>query len=505
MAPRGGVFGGTGQEYLNQNYINGMPVSAINAQGDPTTVRNAVSVDAIDQFQVKTNGAGVQFGGAGVTNYTIKSGGDRIHGTVFDYIRNTALDTWGYFSKVPAGNGYAIKPGEHQNSYGGSLGGPILKNKMFYFGTYEGFHYTKISNTPQYLTVPTLRERVGDFTDAFGTGDASQNGVAGIWDPVPGGNRNQFRGLLNGVPTFNVIPQQEISSISTYLAQALPVPTTTAISNNYLAGLPLENDDYRVNVRVDYTISQKHKVSIIGLGGNNGYNTIPKYNSQIELPFPYAAGTFQSQKAANGIITYTFIATQHLINTLNYGYTRTWGQSFSPTQGTKYTAAAAGIGGLPAGNSSSTFPSISFGGGGTSAQIAPTSWAANVNSGPQATNTYTIIDNLLWVKGPAQPDVRSSGAMAGYECCILRWIQRPIEPVLQRVQHRESELHQRRRCERSAGRLGLCELSCRCALHGKRAHADHLGCRWPLQAHRTIYSGQLAYHAEADRAAWCAL
>ncbi len=78
-----GVFGGTGQEYLNQNYINGMPVSTISAQGDPTTVRNAVSVDAIDQFQVKTNGAGVAFGGAGVTNYTIKSGGDAIHGTVF--------------------------------------------------------------------------------------------------------------------------------------------------------------------------------------------------------------------------------------------------------------------------------------------------------------------------------------------------------------------------------------------------------------------------------------
>ena len=394
-----GVFGGTGQEFLNQTYINGMPVSTINAQGSPATVSSAVSVDAVDQFQVKTNGASVQFGGAGVSNYTIKAGGDRMHGTVFDYIRNTAFDTWGYFSKAPAGNGIAVKPGEHQNSYGGSLGGPILKEKLFYFFTYEGFHYTKISNTPQYLTVPTLRERQGDFTDAFGTGDATQAQTAGIFDPVPGGNRNQFRGLLNGVPTFNVIPQQEISSISQYLAKALPAPTSLSTVNNYLAGLPLENDDYTIDARLDYTASAKHKLSVIGVGGNHGYGSIPRYSNQIQLPFPYAAGVFTAQKTATGIITYTYVATQHLINTLNYGYTRTWGQSFSPTSNTPYTSAQAGIGNLPAGNASNTFPGVTFAGGGLSSQVAPQSWANNVNSGPVATNNYTVIDNLVWVRG----------------------------------------------------------------------------------------------------------
>ncbi len=201
-----------------------------------------------------------------------------------------------------------------------------------------------------------MRERSGDFTDAFGTGDATQTGVNGIFDPVPGGNRPQFHGLLNGVPTFNVIPQGEISSISQYLAQALPPPTNLSTVNNYLAGLPLENDDYRIDLRLDYTISASQKLSIIGLGGNNGYNTIPHYSNQIQLPFPYAAGTFQSQKSANGIITHVYTITPRIVNTLNYGYTRTWGQSFSPTQGTKYTAAKAGIGGLPPGNSSDTFP-----------------------------------------------------------------------------------------------------------------------------------------------------
>ena len=394
-----GVYGGTGQEFLNQSYIDGMPVSTISAQGDPTPVRNAVSVDAVDQFQVKTNGAGVAFGGAGVTNYTIKAGGDKIHGTVFDYIRNTAFDTWGYFSKSPGANGYAVKPGEHQNSYGASLGGPIIKGKLFYFGTYEGFHYTKISNTPQYLTVPTLRERVGDFTDAFGTGDATQPNTAGIFDPTPGGNRSQFRGLLNGVPTFNVINQNEISSISQYLAKALPAPTNLSTVNNYLAGLPLENDDYTVDARLDYTINARNKLSVTSVGGVRGYGSIPNYKSQIELPFPYAAGVFTAQKTSTGVLTYTFVATQRLINSLKYGFTRTWGQSFSPTDNTPYTAAKAGIKNLPAGNASNTFPSVTFQGGATSGESAPTSWSNNVDSGPQATNNFTIIDNLLWVKG----------------------------------------------------------------------------------------------------------
>lgn len=395
----GGVYGGSGQEFLNQSYINGMPVSTINAQGDPTTVRNAVSVDAVDQFQVKTNGASVQFGGAGVTNYSIKAGSEQIHGTLFDYIRNTAFDTWGYFSKAAGANGYAVKPGEHQNSYGGSIGGPIVKDKLFYFFTYEGFHYTKISNTPQYLTVPTMRERQGDFTDAFGTGDASQPGTAGIWDPIPGGNRSQFRGLLNGVPTFNVIPQSEISSISQYLAKALPPPTNLSTVNNYLAGLPLENDDYRLDARLDYTITPRHKVSIIGLGGVNGFGKIAQYSNQIQLPFPYSAGRYTAQKTTTGIITYTYIASQSIVNTLNYGYTRGWGNYFSPTANTPYTAAQAGIGNTPAGNASDTFPGVSFAGGAVSAESSPTNWSSNVNSGPQATNNYTVIDNLVWVKG----------------------------------------------------------------------------------------------------------
>jgi len=388
-----GVYGGSGAQNLNENYIEGIPVSNISAQGDNTPVSQAVSADAVDQFSVQTNGASAAFGGAGVTNYTIKSGGNQLHGTVFDFIRNTMFDTWGYFAKVPSSNGKATKPGEHQNSYGGSLGGPIIKDKLFFFGTYEGFHYTTVSNTPQYITIPTLQERTGNFTDDFGTVTAL------LYDPRSG-NRIPFQGLLNGVPTYNVMPQASISPISTYLQSQLPNPTNLLTVNNYLAGLPLENADYTIDARIDYTISARNKFSVVGVAGNRGFGNEPDYSTLTQLPAPYATGSFTNSKTASGVLSYTIVASQTLINSLKYGFTRTWGEKFSVSNGTPYNSAAAGILGLPSGNATSSMPSVSFGNSAeTGSATAPTNWGSSPSSGPGGTNTFTVIDNLQWIKG----------------------------------------------------------------------------------------------------------
>jgi len=397
-----GVYGGTGQTNLNENYIEGIPVSNIQSQGDNSPVAKAVSVDAVDQFSVQTNGASTAFGGAGVSNYTIKSGGNQLHGTIFDYIRNTAFDTWGYFSKVPSqGTGFATKPGEHQNSYGGSLGGPIIKDKLFFFGTYEGFSYTKTSNTPQYITVPTLVERTGNFTDQFGSSSP------GIFDTTTAA-RGPFQGMLNGVPTYNVIPTSEISSISNYWQQALPAPTNLATVQNYLAGLPLQNQDYTIDARIDYTISARNKFSIVGVAGNQGFGSQPDYSNLQQLPKPYAAGSFTNSKTASGVLSYTFVASQTIINSLKYGYTRTWGELFSISQGTKYNSAAAGVGNLPPGNASQSMPNVTFQQGEVyttptaqefNSALQPANWGSTANSGPIATNTYTVLDSLQWIKG----------------------------------------------------------------------------------------------------------
>jgi len=417
-----GIYGGTGQNNLNANYVEGVPVSNISAQGDGTPVANAVSVDAVNQFSVQTSGASVSFGGAGVTNYTINSGGNQFHGTVFDFVRNTMFDTWGY-TKVPAANGFETKPAEHQNSYGASIGGPILKDKLFFFGSYEGFRYTKISNTPQFITVPTMDNRQGNFTDLHGSTSSS------IQDPTTtygSTGRPPFQGLLNGVPTYNVIPAAEFSSISLALQAALPAPTSSSTFNNFLASLPLANNNYSVDVKIDYTINSRNKFSLTALGGNVGYGGAPNYSSYTQLPVPYAGGTYTNQKTASGILSYTYIASQTLINSIKYGYTRNWGEGFPLSAGksmptelpsvSQYfgpgvvppipvtmpsvpgcnggeNACAVGITNLPAGNASTNMPSVSFSGG-----TAPAGWASSSSTGPKGVNTYTIVENLTWIK-----------------------------------------------------------------------------------------------------------
>ena len=414
-----GIYGGTGQNNLNQNYVEGMPVNSAgdNSQGSGTQVANAVSVDAVDQFSVQTSGASTSFGGAGSTNYTIKSGGNQFHGTVFEILRNTMFDSWGY-TKVPSSaTGTEEKPGEHQDSYGGSLGGPILKDKLFFFGSYEGFHYTKISNTPSYITVPTMLNRTGDFTDALGSVTVQ------ISDPTanPSGSRPAWQGIKNGIPTYNVIPNgqngnlvNEISNISAYLQSALPAPTNAATFNNYLASLPLANQDYSVDARIDYTLNSRHKFSLVSLAGNQGYGGQPAYGSYTQLPVPYASGTYTNKKTASGILSYTFIASQTVINSLKYSFTRSWGQGFSLTAGKtspllpapqnvtacpkgNENACAAGINNLPAGNASNDMPSVSF--NADSGPTAPANWSSTSTTGPTATNTFSLLDELTWIKG----------------------------------------------------------------------------------------------------------
>jgi hypothetical protein len=403
-----GIYGGTGQTNLNENYIDGVPVTHVSQQGSSNPVSSAVSVDAVDQFSVQTSGASTSFAGAGSTNYTIKSGGNQFHGTVFDIIRNTMFDTWGYFAKVPNSNGFATKPGEHQNSYGGSVGGPILKDKLFFFGSYEGFHYTALSNTPQYITIPTVAERTGNFTDVLGTVQGN------IVDPSTAAHL-PYQGLLNGIPTYNVMPTSSISTISAYLQSGLPQPTNLSTFSNYLAALPVENSDYSIDARIDYTINQRNKFSLTSVGGNIGYGGQPFYSTQSQLPIPYAAGQFTNQKTATGILSYVYIASQSLINSLKYSYTRNWGQGFSLTAnrtdpkmpapqnpGTtcppgNENSCAAGINNLPPGLASSSMPVVNF--NADSGPTAPSNWASTASSGPRATNTYFAVDELQWIKG----------------------------------------------------------------------------------------------------------
>ena len=175
---------------------------------DPTfnTLNLSPSPDAVQEFKVQTGSYSAEMGGAGggQINIVTRSGSNRFHGTAYEFIRNGAMDASTFASM---GNNHLV-----QNNFGASFGGPIVKNKTFFFVNYEGFRMVKAMTMID--TVPTEAEINGDF---------SQSGV-NIYDPTtPVGTtgRAQFQdgGVLNKIPQDRINPTAQM-----FLMQHVPMP-----------------------------------------------------------------------------------------------------------------------------------------------------------------------------------------------------------------------------------------------------------------------------------------
>src|SRR5579875_1572426 len=144
-----------GEAFSKEIYIQGLPVTTSELQGDFRNLVNGTSVEVVDQFQVLTNGIPAYYQGQGVENYVFKSGTNAFHGDAYEFLRNTSLDSRGFFS--------AKTPLEIQNEFGGSFGGPILKNRLFFFANYDGYRLRQ-GAVPSFYSLPTEAERNGDFS-----------------------------------------------------------------------------------------------------------------------------------------------------------------------------------------------------------------------------------------------------------------------------------------------------------------------------------------------------
>src|ERR1022692_1224714 len=116
------------------------------------------TLDSIAEFRILTNNFDAQYGNysGGVVNVVTKSGGNQVHGSGFEFLRNTDLDARNFFS--PERSFY------RQNQFGGTAGGPIRKNKVFFFGDYQGTRTSQGFDTGL-ISVPTLADRKGDLRD----------------------------------------------------------------------------------------------------------------------------------------------------------------------------------------------------------------------------------------------------------------------------------------------------------------------------------------------------
>jgi len=145
--------------------------------------------DAIDEFRVQTSVASAQFGRAGgaLVVTTIKSGTNEYHGSAFEFNRNTNLNAESFFTSP-----HTPTPKFNRNQFGGTVGGPIIKNKLFLFGDYEGLRQ-QIPGSPEYATVPTDNMRQGNFSELLNIpcGGGNLTGLNPLPDPTdPTGKKN---------------------------------------------------------------------------------------------------------------------------------------------------------------------------------------------------------------------------------------------------------------------------------------------------------------------------
>lgn len=207
------------------------------------------SVDAIQEFRVETADYSAQYGRAagGLVVATLKSGTNQFHGDAFEFLRNSDFDARGFF----ANRNNLPTPTLRRNQFGGTLGGPVLRNRLFFFVSYQGTR--QASQTTGATTVPTRQETDGNF------------GSIAIYNPfaVTAGKRQQFPG--------NLIPASLMDPVAMKLAALYPVPNQPGLINNYAYNQSLTNNADEVDSRFDVQFSV-HDSAFVSFSHNNSEN-----------------------------------------------------------------------------------------------------------------------------------------------------------------------------------------------------------------------------------------
>lgn len=322
--------------------------------------------DALAEFKVETANYSAEYGRAGgaVLNAVTKSGANRVFGDIWEYNRNAWFDANDYFLNMAQ----QPRPSYNRNQYGFSLGGPIRRNKIFFFMDYEGL---RIRQGQAYTSsVPTNHERSSgftDFTDLITGQKGSQTDILGRTTPLgtifdPATTRYLTKGYLDPVTgrvalttgyvrdpfPQNIVPLNRISTVASKLLALFPAPNTnlTGIVNNYVSAPVLQQQSDSFDVRVDQNLS-----SVDELFARGSYALTPRI---IPTPCPGLAECGVSATVGNedtnieGIaLGETHIFSSTFVNELRVGYNRIHMDRIAPYGTTAGLNQQNGIPGIP--------------------------------------------------------------------------------------------------------------------------------------------------------------
>ena len=354
-----GAFAANGLRPAENNYL----LDGIDNNSDTVDFLNGTNfvvlppVDAIEEFKVETSGFSAQYGrsGAAVLNATIKSGTNELHGSAWEFFRNDKLDAADFFE-----NAGGIKKGAlRQNQFGVSAGGPIIKNKVFIFGDYEGFR--RVQGTVLTGSVPTALERSSGFTNL--TELLTQGGTnidnlgrvvpkGTVFDPsttrsVTAGSVDPVTGLLAQKTGFardpfstcpktttdytsagcqsglNLLPAGRLDANALSLLALYPNPTNSSLFGNFTTSPKLFEHKNAFDTRMDINMNEKNQVFF-----RFSYADDPQFIPGIFGGVADGGGFAQGNQTANAqqsALGYTHTFNPNLINVaragLNYLHT----------------------------------------------------------------------------------------------------------------------------------------------------------------------------------------
>jgi Carboxypeptidase regulatory-like domain/TonB-dependent Receptor Plug Domain len=391
-----GAFSANGLRPAQNNYL----LDGIDNNSNAVDFLNGTNfvvlppLDAIAEFNVQTSDYSAELGRAAgaVLNASIKSGTNGLHGSVWEFFRNDVLDARDFFE--PAGQ---KKAAFRQNQFGASVGGRIIKDKLFFFGDYEGLRRVQGETTT--ATVPTANEVSSGFTNLSDILNAQTGAnplvdlldrkiplgtvldpattrlvTAGQADPVSGlvatqtgYVRDPFGTCAPGTTTFsqsacnlNQIPAARLDPTGLKILSLFPKSTNSLYSSNFVSSPDLYEHRNAFDVRGDYDPSQKDQV-FVRFSYVDDPQFIPGVFGGIADGGAFQQG-IQTAHSNQSVVGYTHVFTPTTVNVLHVGFNHLHTTRYGPEGGVNGIPAQYGIQGIPQFAENGGLPEITFGG-----------------------------------------------------------------------------------------------------------------------------------------------
>ena len=323
-AGRVGDFNVNGVHTLQNNFIlDGIDNNTFSENVQELSTESAhPSVDVISEFNVITNPYSAEYGRApgAVVSVNTRSGNNQFHGSAYEYVRNQFFDAFDYFSKQTLSK----KAQDNQNQFGGSIGGPIVRNHAFFFFNYED---TRVKQgVSRISTAPLDNERIGDFSAAA----AATAGVAPyptIMDPLTCNTKYNLKS--GGCQAFNnnQVPNGRIDTAVSGLMALFPEPNFT----NGGATFPELNNYSRIGQLTDFNASYDARVDWTATPNDTVFTRFNYFNRTRDIPGYFgglADGTStsawgdQTLKGASVVLGWTHVFGPRMVNDFRFGWVR---------------------------------------------------------------------------------------------------------------------------------------------------------------------------------------